>query len=171
MIDELGHFALVLAFGVSLVQMIVPMIGAHRRDAGLMAVARPAAIAQLALIATAFAVLVYAFVTSDFSLVLVAENSHTTKPLIYKIAGVWGNHEGSMVLWVLILSLYGALVALFGDNLPDGLRARVLAVQASIAVAFLAFILFTSNPFLRLDPAPFEGKVEALNVDFSPASP
>jgi cytochrome c-type biogenesis protein CcmF len=158
MIDELGHFALVLAFGVSLVQMIVPMIGAHRRDAGLMAVARPAAIAQLALIATAFAVLVYAFVTSDFSLVLVAENSHTTKPLIYKIAGVWGNHEGSMVLWVLILSLYGALVALFGDNLPDGLRARVLAVQASIAVAFLAFILFTSNPFLRLVPAPFEGK-------------
>jgi cytochrome c-type biogenesis protein CcmF len=158
MIDELGHFALVLALGVALVQMIVPMIGAHRRDASLMAVAQPAALAQLALIAIVFATLVYAFVTSDFSLVLVNDNSHTTKPLIYKIAGVWGNHEGSMVLWVLILSIYGALVALFGGNLPDGLRARVLSVQASIAVAFLAFILFTSNPFLRLDPAPFEGK-------------
>src|SRR5581483_3113137 len=122
-----------------------------------MAIARPAALAQLILIATAFAVLIHAFVTSDFSLKLVADNSHTTKPLIYKIAGVWGNHEGSMVLWVLILAIYGALVALFGNNLPDVLRARVLAVQGSIAVAFLGFILFTSNPFLRLDPAPFEG--------------
>ncbi|HEX7776453.1 MAG TPA: heme lyase CcmF/NrfE family subunit, partial [Parvibaculum sp.] len=158
MIDELGHFALVLALGVALVQMVVPMIGAHRRDAGLMAIAKPAALLQLGLIAFVFAALVYAFVTSDFSLVLVADNSHTTKPLIYKIAGVWGNHEGSMVLWVLILSIYGALVALFGNNLPEALRARVLSVQASIAVAFLGFILFTSNPFLRLDPAPFEGK-------------
>jgi cytochrome c-type biogenesis protein CcmF len=158
MIVELGHFALVLAFAVSLVQTIVPMIGAHRRDVGLMGVARMAALAQFALVAFAFGVLVHAFVTSDFSLSLVAENSHSTKPLIYKISGVWGNHEGSMVLWVLILSLYGALVALFGRNLPDALRARVLAVQASIAVAFLGFILFTSNPFLRLDPAPFEGR-------------
>ncbi|HEY4344568.1 MAG TPA: heme lyase CcmF/NrfE family subunit [Parvibaculum sp.] len=158
MIAELGHFALILAFAVALIQMIVPMIGAHRRDAGLMGIARTAALAQFALIAFTFGVLVHAFVTSDFSLSLVAENSHSTKPLIYKISGVWGNHEGSMVLWVLILSLYGALVAVFGSNLPDHLRARVLAVQASIGVAFIGFILLTSNPFLRLDPAPFEGR-------------
>lgn len=157
MIAELGHFALVLALAVALVQMIVPMIGAHRRDPALMGVAPMAALTQFVLIAFAFGVLVYAFVTSDFSLELVAKNSHSTKPLIYKISGVWGNHEGSMVLWVLILSLYGALVALFGGNLPDRLRARVLSVQASIGVAFIAFILFTSNPFTRLFPAPFEG--------------
>ncbi len=158
MIVELGHFALTLAFAVALVQMVVPMIGAHRRDAGLMAIARPAALMQFVLIAMAFGALLFAYLTSDFSVKVVAENSHTTKPLIYKISGVWGNHEGSMVLWVFILSLYGALVALFGRNLPDGLRARVLAVQASIGVAFLGFILFTSNPFVRLDPAPFEGQ-------------
>lgn len=157
MIAELGHFSLVLAFVVACVQMIVPMIGAHRRDEGLMGVANMAALAQFGLIAISFMVLIHAFVTSDFSLKLVVDNSHSTKPLIYKISGVWGNHEGSMVLWVLILSLYGALVALFGNNLPSVLRARVLAVQASIGVAFLGFILVTSNPFLRVSPAPFEG--------------
>lgn len=157
MIAELGHFSLVLALVVACVQMIVPMIGAHRRDEGMMGVANTAALAQFGLIAISFTVLIHAFVTSDFSLKLVVDNSHSTKPLIYKISGVWGNHEGSMVLWVLILSLYGALVALFGHNLPSVLRARVLAVQASIAVAFLGFILVTSNPFLRVSPAPFEG--------------
>ncbi len=157
MIVELGHFALVLAFAVALVQMVVPMVGAHRRDSDLMAIARPAALTQFVLIAVVFAALLNAYLTSDFSLKVVAGNSHTAKPLLYKISGVWGNHEGSMVLWVLILSLYGALVALFGDNLPEALRARVLSVQASIGVAFLAFIVFTSNPFARLDPAPFEG--------------
>ena len=138
--------------------MAVPAIGAHRREAPLMRVAEPAALLQFALVALAFAALTYAFVVSDFSVKLVYDNSHSAKPLIYKVSGVWGNHEGSMVLWVLILALFGALVALFGNNLPDTLRARVLAVQASIAVAFLLFILFTSNPFLRLDPAPFEGQ-------------
>ncbi len=157
MIVELGHFALVLALAVALVQMIVPMVGAQRGDSGLMAIARPAALVQFTLLAIVFAVLLHAYLTSDFSVKVVAENSHTAKPLIYKISGVWGNHEGSMVLWVLILALYGALVGLFGGNLPEALRARVLSVQASIGVAFLAFILFTSNPFARLDPAPFEG--------------
>tara|TARA_R110002110_G_scaffold322150_4_gene534519 strand:+ start:3607 stop:5589 length:1983 start_codon:yes stop_codon:yes gene_type:complete len=157
MILELGHFALVLALAVSLAQMIVPMIGAHRRDTALMGVAAPAALVQFALVAFAFFVLMHAFIISDFSAKLVYDNSHSEKPMLFKVAGVWGNHEGSMVLWVLILSLFGALVALFGRNLPDTLRARVLAVQASIAVAFLLFIVFTSNPFLRLDPAPFEG--------------
>ncbi|MBX3446622.1 MAG: heme lyase CcmF/NrfE family subunit [Parvibaculaceae bacterium] len=157
MIVELGHFALVLALAVSLVQTVVPAIGAHRRDVQLMHVAEPAAILQFLLVGAAFAALTYAFVVSDFSVKLVYDNSHSMKPMIFKVSGVWGNHEGSMVLWVLILAMFGAMVAFFGRNLPDTLRARVLAVQASIAVAFLLFVIFTSNPFARLDPAPFEG--------------
>ena len=158
MMTELGHFALILAFGVAIVQMTVPMIGAHRGNAAWMAVAGPAAIIQFALIAFSFSALTWAFVTSDFSLNLVYANSHTEKPLIYKISGVWGNHEGSMLLWVLILTLFGASAAVFGDNLPERLRARVLAVQGAIGVAFIAFILFTSNPFLRLAVPPLNGK-------------
>ena len=104
-----------------------------------------------------------AYVTSDFSLQNVWANSHSAKPLIYKIAGVWGNHEGSMVLWVLILALFGAAVATFGTNLPRELQANVLAVQGSIAAAFLLFIITTSNPFIRLDPAPLDG--QGLNPD------
>ncbi|MFA7639496.1 MAG: heme lyase NrfEFG subunit NrfE, partial [Parvibaculum sp.] len=158
MIVELGHFALVLALAVSIVQMAVPALGAHRRDIRLMRVGEPAALLQFALVAFAFGALTYAFVVSDFSVKLVYDNSHSMKPMIFKVSGVWGNHEGSMVLWVLILALFGAMVAFFGNNLPDTLRARVLAVQASIAIAFLLFIVFTSNPFERLDPAPFEGR-------------
>ncbi len=158
MLIELGHFALVLAFAVGLVQAIVPLVGAQRGWPGWMAVAEPAATAQVLLVAFSFAVLIWAFVTSDFSLRLVVANSHTTKPLLYKITGVWGNHEGSMLLWVLILTLFGASAAWFGGGLPARLRARVLAVQASIAVAFLAFILFTSNPFERLAVPPFDGR-------------
>ena len=158
MIIELGHFALILALLVAGVQMVVPFWGARVRDGRLMAVAEPAAICQLLLILTAFLSLMHAYVTSDFSVANVFENSHSTKPLIYKIAGVWGNHEGSMVLWVLILAIFGAAVALFGTNLPATLRANVLAVQGSIAVAFCLFILLSSNPFARLSPAPFDGK-------------
>jgi cytochrome c-type biogenesis protein CcmF len=158
MIPEIGHFALVLALVVALAQGVLPLIGAHRGDPGLIAMARPASFAQLALVATAFAALTWAYVGSDFSVINVAENSHTAKPMLYKVSGVWGNHEGSLVLWVLILALFGAAVAAFGGNLPAAFRARVLAVQALIAVGFLAFSLFTSNPFLRLDPAPLEGK-------------
>ncbi|SMX42598.1 heme lyase CcmF/NrfE family subunit [Actibacterium lipolyticum] len=157
MITELGHFALVLAFAVAIVQTVVPLIGAHKGWGGWMAVAEPAATAQFTLTLASFGALTYAFVTSDFSLALVVNNSHTAKPLIYKISGVWGNHEGSMLLWVLILTLFGALAAWFGGNLPPTLRARVLAVQSAIAVAFFAFILFTSNPFLRLAIPPFDG--------------
>jgi len=156
-ITEIGHFALVLALVIALVQMSVPLIGAHRGEHGLMALAAPAAVAQFLLVSLSFAALLYAFLTSDFSVALVVNNSHIDKPLIYKISGVWGNHEGSMLLWVLILALYGALVAWFGGNLPKALRARVLAVQGALSVAFLAFILFSSNPFTRLFPAPFEG--------------
>ncbi|MBB5754327.1 heme lyase CcmF/NrfE family subunit [Prosthecomicrobium pneumaticum] len=157
MIVELGHFALALAFAVALVQSVVPVVGAVRNEARLAAIGRPAALAQLLLVATSFAALTQAYLVSDFSVLNVVENSHSSKPLIFKIAGVWGNHEGSMLLWVLILALFGALVALFGRNLPDKTRALVIGVQGWIGAAFLGFILWTSNPFARLSPAPFEG--------------
>jgi len=157
MIPELGHFALILAFCVTLVQSVLPMIGASRRDRAIMDMARPAAIAQFLLIALAFGALIISYVMSDFSVLNVAENSHTSKPLLYKITGVWGNHEGSMLLWVFILAFYGMTVATFGRELPPLLRARTLSVQGMISCGFLAFILFTSNPFLRLNPAPLDG--------------
>ncbi|MBK4215509.1 heme lyase CcmF/NrfE family subunit [Paracoccus caeni] len=158
MTAEFGHFALILAFAVSIFQMTVPMIGASKGWNGWMEAARPAAIAQFLLIGLSFAALTIAFVTSDFSVRLVYENSHTAKPMLYKISGVWGNHEGSMLLWVLILALFGAAAAFFGGNLPPRLRARVLAVQSSIGAAFIAFIIFTSNPFWRLENPPFDGR-------------
>jgi cytochrome c-type biogenesis protein CcmF len=157
MIAEFGHFALILALVVAVAQSLVPLAGAMRGDERLMAVASPAAVMQFLLIALSFAALVEAYVVSDFSVLNVVENSHSAKPLLYKITGVWGNHEGSMLLWVLILALFGALVAAFGNNLPERLKALVLAVQAWIAAAFLLFILVTSNPFLRLLQPPIEG--------------
>lgn len=158
MIVELGHFALVLSLAVALVQSVVPLVGADRRWSGWMAVAEPAAVTQLLLIGFSFAALTWAFVTSDFSVRLVVLNSHTLKPMLYKISGVWGNHEGSLLLWVLILALFGACAAVFGQNLPPTLKARVLAVQGMIGAAFLAFLLFTSNPFLRMGEVPFDGE-------------
>ncbi|MDR3536919.1 MAG: heme lyase CcmF/NrfE family subunit [Acetobacteraceae bacterium] len=158
MIAELGHFALILALFVAIVQASVPLIGAARRHAGWMAVGRTCALVEFGLIALAMAALMHAYVTSDFSVANVYENSHTDKPLLYKLTGVWGNHEGSMLLWVFMLSLCAAAVAVFSDNLPPALRARVLAVQGMIGVGFLLFILFTSNPFLRLWPAPPNGR-------------
>ena len=158
MINELGHFSLALALAVALVQTVLPMVGASKGWRGWMAVGDAAANAQFLLIALAFGILTRAFVVSDFSLQVVVANSHTLKPMLYKIAGVWGNHEGSLLLWVLILSAFGASATWFGTNLPPRLKARVLAVQGSISVAFLAFILFTSNPFLRLTVPPFNGQ-------------
>ncbi|MTI01582.1 heme lyase CcmF/NrfE family subunit [Roseibium sp. RKSG952] len=158
MITELGHFALILAFFVAIVQSVVPLIGAAKRWTGWMVFAEPAAISQFILTAFAFGALVWAFVTSDFSLRIVVENSHSAKPMLYKISGTWGNHEGSMLLWVLIVALFGAMAAIFGGGLPPTLKARVLSVQAAIGVAFFAFILFTSNPFDRLVVAPFDGR-------------
>lgn len=158
MIIELGHYALVLALATGLIQCLVPLVGAMRHDAGMMKVGSTAAIATFALVAFAFFVLTTAYVVSDFSVQNVWENSHSLKPMIYKISGVWGNHEGSMLLWLLILTFFSALVVVFGGNLPDTLKANVLAVQALIAVAFSLFILLTSNPFARLIPAPAEGK-------------
>jgi cytochrome c-type biogenesis protein CcmF len=157
-IVETGHYALALALAVTLLQSVLPIWGTRRGDLGLASMAVPAAITQFALVAYAFAALTYAHVVSDFSLVTVVENSLTTKPLVYKIAGVWANHEGSMLLWVLILAIFGAAVASFGRGMADELRSNTLAVQGWIAFAFLLFILFTSDPFARRFPAPFEGQ-------------
>lgn len=158
MIAELGHFALILSLAVALFQTVVPMIGATRGWPAWMEAARPAALAQFGLIGIAFAALTVAFVTSDFSVALVYENSHSAKPMLYKVTGVWGNHEGSMLLWVMILSLFGAAAASFGEHLPPALRARVLSVQGAIGAAFLAFIVLTSNPFERMFPPAFDGR-------------
>jgi len=157
LITEIGHFALLLALGVAAVQTVVPAWGAKRGNTALMETCVPTAVAQFVLVLIAFAALTHAFVISDFSVSNVAYNSHSAKPMIYKITGVWGNHEGSMVLWVLILALFGAGVAVFGRNLPSTLKANTLAVQGSLSLAFLIFIVATSNPFTRLDPAPPEG--------------
>ena len=157
MVAEIGHFALILALLVAMLQATVPLVGARRMDTEAMAFGTSAAIIQFLFIALAFGCLTHAFVTSDFSVAVVAANSHTLKPMLYKVAGVWGNHEGSMLLWVLILALFGAAVASAGANLPETLKANTLAVQAMISLGFLAFIVFTSNPFARLDPAPLDG--------------
>ncbi|HEY7458058.1 MAG TPA: heme lyase CcmF/NrfE family subunit [Xanthobacteraceae bacterium] len=158
MIAELAHYALILALALTLVQAAVPTWGAARNDATLMGVAEPVAIAGFGFVSFAFAGLIALYVTSDFSVINVYENSHSAKPLIYKVTGVWGNHEGSMLLWVLVLALFSALVAIFGTNLPARLRANVLGVEGLTAAAFISFILITSNPFLRFDPAPVQGR-------------
>jgi cytochrome c-type biogenesis protein CcmF len=155
---EAGHFALALALGLSLIQFVVPLWGSRTNDPVLMGVAPGAALGVLALVSFSFLTLTYAYATSDFSVVNVFENSHTTKPFVYKLTGVWGNHEGSMLLWVLILAAFGGVVACARNSVPMRLRANTLAVQAAITHAFLAFILATSNPFARLSPAPLEGR-------------
>jgi len=158
MFVELGHLALALALMLALAQASLPLIGARLGHGGLMALAIPTAIGQFLLLALAFAALTHAYVTSDFSVLNVVQNSHSLKPMLYKVAGVWGNHEGSLLLWVLILALFGALVALFGRNLPPRLKANTLAVQAMIAIGFIGFLLFTSNPFERLPSPPLDGQ-------------
>uniref|UniRef100_UPI0021C7B93B heme lyase CcmF/NrfE family subunit n=1 Tax=Microvirga sp. Mcv34 TaxID=2926016 RepID=UPI0021C7B93B len=158
MLVEAGHFALALALGLSLIQFIVPLWGARANDPVLMAVAPTSALAVLACIGFSFLALTFAYLNSDFSVLNVVQNSHSAKPMIYKISGVWGNHEGSMLLWVLILALFGGVVALARNNIPLRLQANTLAVQASITIAFLLFIFTTSNPFTRVIPAPPEGQ-------------
>jgi cytochrome c-type biogenesis protein CcmF len=155
---EAGHFALALALGLSLIQLAVPLWGTRTNDPVLMAVAPPTALAVFACIAFSFIALTFAHVTSDFSVLNVVENSHSSKPMIYKVTGVWGNHEGSMLLWVLILALFGAVVAIARNSVPARLRANTLAVQGAITIAFLLFILVASNPFVRIVPAPIEGQ-------------
>jgi cytochrome c-type biogenesis protein CcmF len=158
MIAELGHYALMLALGLALIQGSMPILGTRSGDIVLASMASPIALAQFVFVAVAFGALAVCYVTSDFSVMNVYENSNSGMPLLYRLTSIWGNHEGSMMLWVFILALFGAMVASFGGNLPTVLKANALGVQAWIAAAFQLFILTTSNPFLRLADAPFEGR-------------
>ena len=155
---ELGHYALILALALAFVQMTVPLWGSLARDPALMRVGRMAAWASFGFVAFSYAALTMAYVNSDFSVLNVVMNSHSAKPLIYKISGVWSNHEGSMMLWVLILVLFAALVAWRGGGMPERLLASVLSVQGAIAFAFILFVVVTSNPFERVFPIPVEGQ-------------
>ena len=158
MVPELGHLALTLALACAAVQSVLPIWGAARGDVAWMRSGRATAVVQAVLCAIAFGALMHAFVISDFTVLNVAENSHSAKPMIFKIAGTWGSHEGSLLLWTLILALFGAGVALLGGHIPLTLRARTLSVQAWISLGFLSFMLFTSNPFDRIFPAPLDGR-------------
>jgi cytochrome c-type biogenesis protein CcmF len=158
LIPELGHFALALACVLAAAQATLPIWGAHRRDPRLMATAPALAIGQLIALATSYGALVWSSVVSDFTVLNVAENSHSLKPMIYKITGTWGNHEGSILLWCLILAICGGAVAAFGRNLPSALRARVIGVLGGSAAGFELFAVTTSNPFIRLWPPPADGQ-------------
>jgi cytochrome c-type biogenesis protein CcmF len=158
MIPELGHYALMLALGLALIQGTMPIVGSKTNDPVLMSIAAPTALAHFVFVATAFTALAACYAISDFSVANVFENSNSQMPFIYRLTSVWGNHEGSMMLWVSILAFFGALVAVFGNNLPLVLKANALAVQGWIAAAFHLFILTTSNPFARIPQAPLEGR-------------
>ena len=158
MLPELGQILLVTALLMAVLQTVLPLWGAHHGRATWMAVARPAAYAQLALLLGAFGVLTAAFVTQDFSVRYVAENSNSLLPLAYRYSAVWGAHEGSLLLWALVLALWCGAVALWSKRLPAEVAARVLGVLGIISIGFLAFLIFTSNPFARLIPAPLEGR-------------
>ena len=157
MFEEIAHFMLILALYGSLAQGYFSLIGAHKNSEGMMRAGRYTATTVFALTFFSFMILILAFVESNFSLLLVSSHSHTLKPLLYKISGVWANHEGSMLLWTLILTMYGALIVLFGKNLPLLLKSRAIGIQGILAVGFFTFILFTSNPFQRINPVPVEG--------------
>ena len=158
MIGELGNFCLVLAFCVAIAQSVVPMAGAQRNRQSWMAFSRPAAYMQWGLVAISYALLTYAFISHDYSIAYVANNSNNAQPLIYRISGVWGAHEGSLLLWILILSTWTALVSKFSRGIPRDMVARVLAVLGMVSVGFMSFTLFTSNPFARLLNVPLDGR-------------
>jgi len=158
MIAELGHFSLILTLCMALVLGIVPIIGAFRGLAGWIAVAKPAAFAQLLFMALSYGCLTYSCLTHDFSVKYIATNSNTALPTLYLISGVWGAHEGSLLLWGLVLTIWTALVAQFSKSIPDATLARVLGVMGLVSIGFLLFLLFTSNPFERLFPIPQEGR-------------
>ena len=158
MLPELGQIALILALLVAILQSVLPLAGAQRNKTAWMAVARPAAYAQLWLVMLAFIALTVAFVTQDFSVKYVADNSNSLLPMVYRYTAVWGSHEGSLLLWALVLAIWTGAVALFSRRLPDVVMARVLGVMGVVAIGFLAFLIFTSNPFVRLLPSPGEGR-------------
>ena len=157
MIPEIGQFSLAIALGFALVQSILPMLGAARGNVLWMRSAHATSLAQVTFTLIAFAALMRSFIVSDFTVLNVVENSNSLKPLLFKIAGTWGSHEGSLLLWVLILTIFGAAVSVFGSNISESLRARTLSVQAWISVGFFSFMLFTSNPFERVFPPPPDG--------------
>ncbi|MBL8448105.1 MAG: heme lyase CcmF/NrfE family subunit, partial [Zoogloeaceae bacterium] len=158
MIPELGHFSLILALCLALVQAVLPLVGASRNQPALMAVARPAAHGQFVFVLLSFLALTVAFVQSDFSVAYVANHSNTQTPVSYKITAVWGSHEGSLLLWGLILSLWTVAVTVFSRHVPDAFIARVLGVLGCVSVGFLAFLLVASNPFERVIPGVGEGR-------------
>ena len=150
MIPELGHFALILALSLALCQGILPLVGAHRNDAALMSVARTAAQGQLFFVAFAFGCLTWAFLESDFSVAYVAAHSQLALPTVYKVSAVWGAHEGSLLLWILLMGLWTVAVGKYSHHLPDRFSSRVIAVLGLLSSGFLLFTLLTSNPFNRL---------------------
>jgi len=158
MTPELGHFALALAVAIAAAQAVLPLMGAHNRDARMMAAAPALAVGQLIALLTSFGCLVWSGVVNDFSVFNVAENSSSTEPLFYRITGTWGDHEGSILLWCLILACCGGAVAAFGRNLPASLRARVIGVLGFTSAGFLLYTLTVSNPFLRVWPPPIDGR-------------
>ncbi len=167
MIPELGQFAIALALIAACVQSVLPIVGAARRNTLWMASAQATAVLQAGLLIFAFGALMHAFIVSDFTVRNVVENSHSLKPMLYKVAGTWGSHEGSLLLWVLILALFGAAVAVMATNIPLALKARTLSVQAWISVGFLSFMILTSNPFDRVFPPPLDGQdLNPLLQDF-----
>lgn len=157
MIPEIGQFALALALMTAIVQGIIPIFGAARHNPIWMRSAAATSVLQCLLIAVAFAALMRSFVVSDFTVLNVVENSNSLKPMLFKVAGTWGSHEGSLLLWTLILAVFGAAVAVLGQNIPLPLKARTLSVQAWISIGFISFMLFTSNPFDRVFPPPLDG--------------
>jgi cytochrome c-type biogenesis protein CcmF len=156
-IPEIGHFALILALSLAICQGILPLVGAHRNDAAMMAAGRTAANGQLLFVVFAFGCLVWAFVQSDFSVLYVANHSQLSLPTVYKVSAVWGAHEGSLLMWILILAIWTVAVSYFSKNLPQAFSARVIGVLGLLSTGFLLFTLLTSNPFERLTPAPADG--------------
>ena len=158
MIPELGHFALVVALALALAQAVLGLAGAHTGRAALLATARPIATGQFLFVLAAFAALAYSFVSNDFSVANVAQHSNSKLPAHYRFAAAWGSHEGSMLLWLLMLTGWTFAVALFSRHLPERMAARVIAILGLVSIGFLLFVLLTSNPFERLIPAPEEGR-------------
>ncbi len=157
MIPEIGHFALILALALAILQGVLPMIGAQRNDVALMSLARPTAVGQLVFVLIAYACLTWSFLASDFSVLYVANHSQLDLPTMYKVSAVWGGHEGSVLLWVLLLSAWTVAVSFFSKSMPDSFVARVIGVLGLLSIGFLLFTLLTSNPFERLSPAPPDG--------------
>ena len=158
MIPELGHFALIVALTLALVQGTLPLIGAARGIPGFIAVARPAAQGQFVFVTLAFVSLAYSFYANDFSITYVADHSNSSLPLFYRLSAVWGGHEGSLLLWVQMLTLWMLAVTVFSRSLPDEMVARILGVMGLVSVGFLCFMLFTSDPFERMLPGAEDGR-------------